>query len=345
MTFLGAELPILLAPMAAAGGCELAIAVSDAGGLGSLPCAMLSLDQIRADVTAFRAKTSAPINLNFFVHRTPAPDADAARVWRERIAKYYAELEVAYPEGAAPMPAPFDEATCAVVEELRPDVVSFHFGLPVGPLLARVKRTGAKVISSATTVAEAKWLDAHGCDAIIAQGVEAGGHRGMFLTDDVASQVGLFALLPQIVDAVAVPVIAAGGIADARGVRAAFALGASAVQIGTAYLLCPESKIPPAHRDALFASSDDCTVLTNVFTGRPARSIKNRLVTELGPISPDAPAFPLAAIETGPLRATGNADVLPLWSGQSAALVRASMSAADMTRALAVGLPHAAREF
>jgi nitronate monooxygenase len=339
MSSFGTKLPILLAPMAGAAGTELAIAVGEAGGLGALPCAMLSPDQIRAEVAVIRRAIAAPLNLNFFVHRPPAADADRARAWRDRIAKYYAELSVARPEGPGPTRAPFDEAMCAVVEELRPEVVSFHFGLPEASLVARVKKTGAKVLSSATTVAEAKWLAENGCDAIIAQGAEAGGHRGMFLTDDVASQVGLFALLPQVVDAVSLPVIAAGGIADARGVRAAFALGASAVQVGTAYLFCPESKIAPAHRDALMASSDESTVITNVFTGRPARGIKNRIVRELGPIDPQAPEFPLAASETGPLRASGHADVLPLWSGQAAPLVRASMSAADLTRALASGAP------
>jgi nitronate monooxygenase len=339
MTFLGAKLPILLAPMAGVAGSELAVAVCEAGGLGALPCALLSPEQIRAEVSVIREETPCPLNLNFFVHREPTPDPERARVWRERIARYYGELSVARPQGPGPTRNPFDDTTCALVEELRPEVVSFHFGLPAEPLLARVKKTGAKVLSSATTVAEARWLVDRGVDAVIAQGAEAGGHRGMFLTDDVASQVGLFALLPQVVDAVRVPVVAAGGIADARGVRAAFALGASAVQVGTAYLMCPESKAPPAHREALVASTDDATVLTNVFTGRPARGIKNRIVREVGPLSPDAPEFPLAAIETGPLRASGSADVLPLWSGQAAPLVRASMTAAALTRALAEGLP------
>ena len=340
MTLLGTDLPILLAPMAGAAGSELAIAVSEEGGLGALPCAMLSPEQIRAEVAVFRAQRARPINLNFFVHQTPIIDPDRARLWRDRVAKYYAELGVARPEGPGPTRNPFDESSCAIVEELRPEVVSFHFGLPAPALLDRVKKAGAKVLSSATTVEEAKWLASRGCDAIIAQGAEAGGHRAMFLTDDVASQIGLFALLPQVVDAVSVPVIAAGGIADARGVAAAFALGASAVQVGTAFLLCPESKIPPSHRLALMRAASDATVLTNVFTGRPARGIRNRFVTDLGPLSPDAPEFPLAAIETGPLRATGNADVLPLWCGQASALVRTSTSAADLTRALARGLKY-----
>lgn len=339
MTPFGTDRPILLAPMAGAAGPALAIAVSKAGGLGALPCALLSPEQIREEIAVFRSETALPINLNFFVHPAPTVDHERARLWRERVAPYYAELSLPRPGGPGPTRAPFDEATCALVEELRPEIVSFHFGLPDEALLSRVKGTGAKVLSSATTVAEAKWLASRGCDAIIAQGSEAGGHRGMFLTRDVATQIGLFALLPQIADAVRVPVIAAGGIADARGVRAAFALGASAVQVGTAYLLCPESTIAPAHREALLRSTDDATVLTNVFTGRPARSIENRIVKELGPMSRDVPEFPLAAIETGPLRASGNADVLPLWSGQAAALVRASMSAGDLTRELAKGIP------
>jgi nitronate monooxygenase len=323
--------------MAGAAGAELAIAVAEAGGLGSIGCALLGPDQIRAEVAAFRAEVTAPVNLNFFCHRPPSVDLDRARRWQERLAKYYVEFGVSRP-GALPTRTPFDEATCAVVEDLRPEVVSFHFGLPADPLLARVKKAGAKILSSATTVAEAQWLESHGVDAIIAQGAEAGGHRGMFLTEDVLTQVGTFALVPQVVDAVGVPVIAAGAIADARGVRAAFALGASAVQVGTAYLLCPESKIPSAHREALRASRDDRTVITNVFTGRPARSIANRLTKELGPMSPDAPPFPLAANETGPLRASGNAEVLALWSGQAGRLAT-ERSAAEITKSLADGIP------
>jgi nitronate monooxygenase len=325
--------------MAGAQGSELAIAVCEAGGVGSLGCALLTPDQLRAEVATIRRHSACPINLNFFVHRPPTADPDRARRWHDRLAKYYDELGVAPPDGPGPTRAPFDETTCATVEELRPEIVSFHFGLPTPALLDRVKKTGAKILSSATTVAEAVWLQANGADMVIAQGSEAGGHRGMFLSDDIATQVGLFALLPQIVDAIRLPVIAAGGIADARGVRAAFALGAQAVQVGTAYLHCPESQIAAAHREALRASADDSTVLTNVFTGRPARGIKNRIVTELGPMNAEAPEFPLAANETGPLRATGHADVLPMWSGQAAGLVRASMSAADLTRTLAEGLP------
>ncbi len=224
-----------------------------------------------------------------------------------------------------------------MVEEFRPEVVSFHFGLPAPDLLDRVKATGAKVVSSATTADEARWLEDHGADAIIAQGYEAGGHRGIFLTDDIANQPGLFALLPQVVDAVEVPVVAAGGIADARGIVAAFALGASAVQLGTAYLFTPEATITPMHREALKTAKDDGTALTNLFTGRPARGLMNRIMREAGPLSVEAPAFPTAGGALAPLKAkaetAGSADFSSLWSGQAAALGR-EMGAGDLTRAL-----------
>jgi nitronate monooxygenase len=335
----GTELPIVLAPMAGPGTADLAIAVSGAGGLGSLPCAMLSPEQARSDLQVIRQRTSKPVNVNFFCHTPPAPDAAREARWKGQLAGYYRELGL---DPAAPLPAatraPFDHAMCALIEELPPRVVSFHFGLPEPRLFDRVKATGALVFSSATTAEEARWLEARGCDAIVAQGCEAGGHRGMFLTDSVASQAGTLALVPQVVDAVEVPVVAAGGIADGRGIAAAFALGAAAVQLGTAYLFCPEAKVSAPHRAALRSGRDDGTVLTNVFTGRPSRSIVNRLVREVGPISADTPAFPLAASATGPLRAAaerqGSGDFSPLWSGQAAALGR-EMPAGELTRRLA----------
>ena len=280
------EHPILLAPMGGAMDAELASAVANAGGLGALPAGMLNAEQVKAQVAQFRAATaSKPINLNFFAHRMPVRNA-REDAWREKLRPYYVELAI---DPAAPVPVtnrqPFNSAMCAVVEELKPDVVSFHYGLPDGELVQRVHRSGAKMICSATTVAEARFLEANGCDAVIAQGLEAGGHRGMFLSDDLSTQVGLFALLPQIVDAVDVPVIASVGIADGRGMVAALALGAAAVQLGTAFLLCPESKILPPHRAALRTARDDSTVLTNVFSGRPARALVNRAIRELGPIS------------------------------------------------------------
>ena len=337
----GIELPIVQAPMAGAQGAGLAIAVAQAGGLASLPCAMLTAEQVRAEVATFRAHTSGPINLNFFCHVPPdaaVGDAAVAR-WRTRLREWYVRWGVD-PEApvAAGGRAPFDAVYCGLVEELRPEVVSFHFGLPEPGLLARVRACGAKVLGSATTVAEAVWLAARGCDAVIAQGFEAGGHRGMFLSADISTQVGTMALVPQVVDAVQVPVIAAGGIADARGIVAAFALGAAAVQIGTAYLLCPEATIGARHREALRRGRDDGTAITNVFTGRPARGVVNGAMRELGPMSPEAPPFPLATGALLPLRAraeaAGSDDFTWMWSGQAARLAR-ELPAGELTRLLA----------
>ncbi|HVH44884.1 MAG TPA: nitronate monooxygenase [Labilithrix sp.] len=335
----GIELPIVQAPMAGAHDHALAVAVAEAGALGSLPCAMLTVDGIRAEVAAFRSHTSKPLNLNFFCHVPPAPDPGKTARWLELLRPYYDELAVdpSAPQ-TGPARAPFGEAQCAVVEELRPAIVSFHFGLPERGLVERVRRAGAKIVGCATTVAEARSLEANGCDAIIAQGAEAGGHRGMFLSDDVSAQVGTFALVPQVASAVKVPVIAAGGVTDARGIAAAFALGAAGVQIGTAYLRCPEARISPIHRAALAAGRDDATRITNVFTGRPARGFETRLVRELGPLNEAAPPFPTATAPLLPLRAKaeerGSSDFSPLWAGQASALAREA-TAGDLTRALA----------
>ncbi|MCP3417391.1 nitronate monooxygenase family protein [Bradyrhizobium brasilense] len=333
------EFPIVLAPMAGVMDAELVIAVAQGGGLGSLPCAMLSAEKAREQVNIIRQRVSAPVNLNFFCHK--AVDADPAREasWRQRLAPYYREhgLDPNAPINAANR-APFDAAFCAVVEELKPEVVSFHFGLPEPNLLQRVKATGATVMSSATTVKEAIWLEENGADVIIAQGADAGGHRAMFLTDNIAEQPGTFSLLPQVVDAVKVPVVAAGGIADGRGIAAAFALGASGVQVGSAYLRCPESKVTAQARVALAQASDESTVITNVMTGRPARGVANRVMREVGPISPDAPAFPHAATALGPLKAAaekqGKVDFTNLWAGQAVRMGK-EMPAAELTRALA----------
>ena len=335
----GIEHPILLAPMAGPSTAELGIAVSEAGGLGCYACALSTPDQVRTAMSVIRQRTNKPVNLNFFTHTPPEPDPDSEARWKTRLSTYYAELGID-PDKPTPSSsrAPFDETTCQIVEEFKPEVVSFHFGLPEHRLMQRVKAAGAKVIASATTAREAKWLAERGCDAIIAQGAEAGGHRGMFLTDNVASQAGTFALVPQVVDAVDVPVIAAGGIADGRGIAAAFALGASAVQVGTAYLFCPEAKVSPLHRSALKSAHDDDTALTNVFTGRPARGLINRVVAEVGPMSEDAPAFPLAGGALAPVRAaaeaSGSSDFTPLWAGQSASLGR-EMPASQLTQVLA----------
>lgn len=335
LDLLGIELPIIQGPMAGATNSSMVIAACNAGGLGSMPAAMLSTDQLRDELKTIRQHTQRPINVNFFCHQPPAPDEQRAQEWKNLLQPYYQELGVDFD---APTPvsnrAPFDHAACEVIEEFRPEVVSFHFGLPEKALLDRVKATGAKVLSSATTVAEAVWLEQHGCDAIIAMGYEAGGHRGMFLSDDLSSQVGTFALVPQVVDAVKVPVIAAGGIADARGVAAAFMLGASAVQVGTAYLFTPEAKVSPSHHKALRTAKESETAITNVFTGRPARGILNRVMRELGPMSTKAPAFPLAGGALMPLRAKGEADFSNLWAGQAFTL-GVELTTAALTRQLA----------
>jgi nitronate monooxygenase len=336
---LGSELPLIQAPMAGWQGSALAIAVSNAGGLGSLPCALLGTDAMRAELAAIKAGTRKPFNVNFFCHAPPQASAGREAAWRAALAPYYREHGIDPNRIAAgPGRTPFTPEAADALSEFKPAVVSFHFGLPGPDLLARVKTWGAKVLGSATTVEEARWLEAHGADAVIAQGAEAGGHRGMFLTEDVTTQVGTFALLPQIVRAVKLPVIAAGGIADAHGVAAAMALGAAGVQVGTAYLLCPEATTSAVHRAALQSASARHTALTNLFTGRPARGIVNRLMKELGPMSDAAPAFPLAAAAIAPLRSKaeskGSGDFSPLWSGQNPSGCR-EIPAAELTRLLA----------
>lgn len=324
---LGVQLPVIQAPMAGSSGVALAVAAASAGALGSLPCAMLTIDDVRRQVAQFRAATDQPINLNFFCHRPPRHDADRWTAWADRVAPYFAEHGLDHdPSAIGPARVPFDSAMCDVIEDLRPQVISFHFGLPDAVLVDRVRAAGAVILSSATSVGEATWLQAHGCDAVIAQGSEAGGHRGMFLTDDITTQTGTFSLVPQVVDAVDVPVIAAGGITDGRGIAAAIMLGADGVQIGTGLLLTPEALTAPLHRSALEHAATRATALTNVFTGRPARSLVNRAVAELGPMSEHVPAFPTPAGVLVPVRLAAEAvlsdDFTPLWSGQSASLAR-----------------------
>lgn len=339
LEWLGTELPVIQAPMAGVQAAALALAVSNAGGLGSLPCAMLSADALRRELDALRAGTQRPFNLNFFCHRPPPPDAERERAWRAALAPYYREFGLAEDASVpAASRAPFDAATADIVEPFRPAVISFHFGLPSTELVARVKRWGTKILASATTVEEARWLEAHGADAVIAQGLEAGGHRGHFLSADLTRQSGTFALLPQVVRAVGVPVIAAGGIVDARTAAAALALGASAVQAGTAYLLCAEATTSTVHRAALASDDAAHTALTDLFSGGAARGIVNRLMRELGPIGAQVPPFPLASAALAPLRAAaerlGSGDFSPLWAGQNASRCRA-MPAARLTRRLA----------
>ena len=324
----------------------LAAAVSEAGGLGSLPCALLPPEAMRAELELIRARTRKPFNVNFFCHVPPQPDAAREAAWRESLAPFYREHGI----DAASIPAgpgrlPFGDDAADALEPFKPAVVSFHFGLPSPALFRRVKGWGARVMSSATTVDEARWLEAHGVDIVIAQGLEAGGHRGMFLTDDVTTQVGTFALLPQVVAAVKVPVIAAGGIADADGVAAALALGAAGVQVGTAFLLCPEATTSAVHRAALKSEGARHTALTNIFTGRPSRIIVNRAIRELGPLNPRVPAFPLATSAMAPLRAraeaAGSSDFSPIWSGQNARGCR-EIAAARLVAELAARIGKAA---
>lgn len=334
-------LALIQAPMAGVQGVALALAVSGAGALGSLPCAMLDAAALHAALVQIRAR-GANVNINFFCH-APAP-VDSAREarWRAVLLPYYREFGIDPGTSAvAPARAPFSAEIADLLAEFEPAVVSFHFGLPSDALLARVRSWGSKVMSSATTVDEAVWLQSRGVDAVIAQGLEAGGHRGMFLTDDTTTQVSTLALVPQIVRRLRLPVIAAGGIADARGVAAAMALGAAGVQVGTAYLLCPEANTSGVHRAALQSDAARHTTLTRLFTGRPARGIVNRIIRELGGDESVAPAFPLAGGALAALRQAaerqGLGDFSPLWSGQNASGCKA-IAAAELTLELARGL-------
>jgi nitronate monooxygenase len=335
----GTEFPIIQAPMAGVQDHRLAAAVSNAGGLGSLPCAMLTVEGIHKELQALKAKTTRPFNVNFFCHIPPEPSPDREAAWREVLAPYYREFDIdpaTIPTG--PGRAPFSEEAADVLSAFKPAVVSFHFGLPEPALLQRVRMMGAKILSSATTVDEARWLESQGVDAIVAQGLEAGGHRGMFQSDDLTTQAGTFSLVPQIVQAVRVPVIAAGGIANRQGIAAALALGAAGVQLGTTYLLSREATITSPHRAALKSESVRHTALTNLFTGRPSRSIVNRIIREIGPINAGVPKFPLATSAIAPLRAKaearGSGDFSPLWAGQNTTGCR-ELPAAEITRQLA----------
>lgn len=333
---LGLTAPIIQAPMAGVQNHRLALAVCQAGALGSLPAAMLSPEALLTELKALKATTSAAFNVNFFCHASPPSDPAREAAWHRVLTPYYLELGLdpdSIPSG--PGRVPFGHDSADVLEAFRPAVVSFHFGLPAPDLLSRIKSWGSLVLSSATTVQEALWLQAHGVDAVIAQGLEAGGHRGMFLTEDLSAQMGTFALLPQIVQAVQVPVIAAGGVATASCVAAARQLGACAVQIGSAYLCSHEATTSALHRAALQSPAAQHTALTTLFSGRPARGIVNRVMRELGPLCEQAPAFPLATAGMAPLRAAAEAkglsDFSPLWCGQNAGAA-GNRSAADITR-------------
>lgn len=337
LKLLGMRLPVIQAPMAGVQGSRLAIAACRAGALGSLPAAMLSPEALHAEIGAIRQHTDQPFNVNFFAHRQPVANAAAQTAWLEALAPFYQAFglntdEVAQGGGRQP----FGAVQADMVAELRLPVVSFHFGLPEKALLAQVKQSGAVVMSSATTVAEARWLEANGADIIIAQGLEAGGHRGMFLNQDLTGQIGTFSLVPQICAAVRVPVVAAGGISDERTARAAHDLGAAGIQIGTALLLAEEADTSALHRAALQSPRAEHTALTNLFSGGYARGIVNRFIREAGPISPVAPPFPLAQAASAPLKAAAEAQGLDefssLWAGQNAPLARAETAADTVAR-------------
>ncbi len=332
---LSITIPIIQAPMAGVQDSSLAIAVSNTGALGSLPCAMLSPENLYSELKKIKSCTDKPVNLNFFSHIMPENNEEQQKEWLKILQPYFDELGVDYHTAkAGASRLPFGQEHIEILKELKPSILSFHVGLPDKKLLEQVKEWGTKILSTATTVEEACWLESHGVDAIIAQGSEAGGHRGMFLTEDISTQTGTFALVPQIREAVSLPVIAAGGIADIKGIKAAKALGASGVQIGTSYLLCKETLTSPLHRKALRSENAKHTAITNIFTGRPARGIVNRVMKELGLINPYAPSFPYASLAMGMLRQASegksNSDFSPLWAGENTTGCR-DISAVELT--------------
>lgn len=336
---LGIDRPILQAPMAGAATPALAAAVSNAGGLGALGVAMMPPEMLRQEVATLRTMTNGSFNLNYFVHDEPDLSTYDAAPMRAALARHYAELGLGdVPAPSVPSPA-FNEEALALLLELRPRVASFHFGLPAPDIVDRLKKAGMAVIGSATTAAEARALEKGGADAIIAQGHEAGGHRGTFLDHVDLGTVGTLALVPQVVDAVNVPVIAAGGIGDERGIAAAFMLGAAGVQLGTAYLLCPEAQVHPVHRKALSEASDHSTVVTKLFSGRPARAIRTRLTEDLHPYEHQAAPFPAQRPLVAPLTSAGakseRAEFMQLWSGQAARLSKAEPAGEKTMRLIA----------
>jgi nitronate monooxygenase len=336
-SLLDAELPVIQAPMAGVQDEALAIAVSEAGGLGSMPCAML--DEARLEAALQRFSTLArPINLNFFCHRMAEPDPSEEMRWQQALEPYYLEFGLLPPEpSTAGARRPIDATTVALLEPFRPRIVSFHFGLPAPALLDRIKAWGATVLASATTVDEGAWLERHGADVVIAQGIEAGGHRGHFLSHDLTQQLSTADLVARLSRALTVPIVAAGGIGNRADVVAMLAAGAAAVQPGTAYLLCPEARTTEIHRTALEQSSR-ASEITNLFSGHPARGLVNRLMRDLGAMSTLPPAFPWASRSLAPLRAEAEArgldDFSPLWSGTTPNAFP-GCDAATVTRVLA----------
>jgi nitronate monooxygenase len=319
--------PILQAPMGSASTPALAAAVTNAGGLGGLGMWGRSAHQAERRIAGFRQQSGGSLNVNYPIWPDPrcAPETSAAM--RQHLQVQYD----AHGLGRVPEPAgevsDVGPAHIALMLETKPEVVSFHFGLPEPEVIRALKSAGIFILSSATTVAEARQLEQRGVDAIIAQGTEAGGHRATFSGVDMSMQPGLFSLLPQVVDAVQVPVIAAGGVADGRTAAAAFMLGASAVQVGTAFLHCEEADVRDAHRAALAEADDACTVVTDVISGRPCRYIRNKLIDDL--VASGLKPLPVPAQQslTQRLGDSGDREWTALTSGQSAALARATRAA------------------
>lgn len=299
------EHPILQAPMGGESTTQMAVAVCNAGGLGGLGCSSKSADEVRRAIEEIRSGTNRSFNLNFFAHPPPGENPQVNEQTRALVAPFYDELGIENIPTRAEAPLdPFDESRLAVLLEMRPKVVSFHFGLPPLDMVQALQDAGTVVLCTATTVAEARQLANAGVDAIIAQGWEAGGHRGTFEVSFEDFGVGTMALVPQVVDAVDVPVIAAGGIADGRGIAAALVLGASGVQLGTAFLSCPEADIDARYREALRNATEDGTRLTRAFSGRPARARNNRYIEAMAEKRVRLPDFPTMYSFSGPLEST-----------------------------------------
>ncbi|MFP6741105.1 MAG: nitronate monooxygenase [Alphaproteobacteria bacterium] len=335
LDLLGIDNPIIQAPMAGSTTPSLAAAVSNAGGLGSIGCATIAPEKLGETADELRAATNRPFNLNFFAHEAPVPDAVRDERARQRVAGLYDEAGLGEPPADPGEPAfgTFDEDRLAALLDIKPAVVSFHFGLPEAAMVAALKDIGCRILCTANTVAEARILEGAGVDAVIAQGWEAGGHRGTFQAPYEDDGIGTMALVPQIADAVRVPVIATGGIADGRGIAAAFALGASGVQMGTAFLSCPEANVRERQREALRNASDQDTRMSSAISGRPARGSNNRLMDLMAERCDTVPDFPLMYGYSVPLRATGNPDFDVMLYGQSAALNR-ELPAADLVATL-----------
>jgi nitronate monooxygenase len=284
--------PIIQAPMSGSATAELAAAVCNAGGMGSLACAETTPDQVRAEASDLRGRTNRPFNLNFFVGDAPITPPVVLERTRERLRPWYDELGLGAPPDRLPELGPaFDDTHLALLFDIHPAVVSFHFGVPRSQAITALKDAGIILISTATTVAEAQALEAAGMDAIIAQGWEAGGHRGSHQTTEPTQGIGTMALVPQIADAVGVPVIAAGGIGDGRGIAAAFMLGASGVQLGTAFLSCPEAGTDTARRALLARATETDTMVTDAFSGRSARTVRSRYAEAMEASREPLPAF------------------------------------------------------